>query len=113
MTLNYNNKKFKAISNSGTGEVGEHTTFHYYQKENVLWGTYAGENIRFGTITGLVESNGSLRFHYQHVNMENELMTGVCNSTPEIMDNGKIRLIENWEWTCKDKSKGNSIIEEC
>jgi hypothetical protein len=39
-------------------------------------------------------------------------MTGKCYSTPEIMDNGKIRLHEIWEWTSGDCSKGNSIIEE-
>jgi len=40
------------------------------------------------------------------------LMTGTCHSTPELLENGKIRLIENWQWTSGDKSKGNSVLEE-
>jgi hypothetical protein len=39
-------------------------------------------------------------------------MTGICISKPEILENGKIRLHEFWEWTSGDKSKGTSIIEE-
>jgi len=110
--MNYNNKKFKAVSNSPTGEVEDSTIFHYYQRDNILWGTYAGEQIQFGTITGIVDEKGNLSFAYQHVNQNNEIMTGTCESKPELLDNGKIRLFESWIWTCKDCSSGTSIIEE-
>ena len=111
--INYNNKTFKAISNSESGEVDENTTFHYYQKDNIVWGTYNGSNIKFGTLTGIVhDKNDSLHFAYQHVNNNNELMTGKCTSSPEVMPNGKLRLHEKWQWTCKDHSTGESIIEE-
>lgn len=39
-------------------------------------------------------------------------MTGTCNSRPELLKNGKIRLHEEWQWTSGDKSKGKSILEE-
>jgi hypothetical protein len=42
----------------------------------------------------------------------NELMTGMFISTPEILENGKIRLHEKWKWTSGDQSEGTSIIEE-
>ncbi|MEL7001820.1 MAG: n-acetylglutamate synthase [Bacteroidota bacterium] len=110
--INYNKRRFRAIANSPNGEVDGVTFFEYYQEGNVLWGTYRGANILFGTITGLVEANGDIEFSYQHVNIHNEIMTGVCNSTPEIMKDGRIRLHEKWQWTCKDKSNGESVIEE-
>ncbi len=49
---------------------------------------------------------------YHQVNTKGELMTGICFSSPEIMDNGKIRLYEKWEWTAGDKSSGVSILQE-
>jgi hypothetical protein len=49
---------------------------------------------------------------YHQINHNNELMTGLCKSKPEMLENGKIRLHETWEWTSGDKSKGQSIIEE-
>jgi hypothetical protein len=49
---------------------------------------------------------------YHQVNNKGELMTGTCQSIPEILPNGKIRLHERWEWTSGDKSLGTSVIEE-
>jgi hypothetical protein len=49
---------------------------------------------------------------YHQINDQDKLMTGICISTPEILENGKIRLHENWKWTSGDYSKGSSIIEE-
>jgi len=42
----------------------------------------------------LVDVAGKLDMRYQHVNNQNQLMTGICTSTPEILPNGKIRLHE-------------------
>ena len=60
----------------------------------------------------MVDSAGNIEMRYHQVNIKDELMTGICVSKPEILQNGKIRLHENWEWTSGDKSKGTSIIEE-
>ena len=110
--INYNNRKFKAISNSGTGEVGNDTIFHYYQMDKIIWGTYNGGDIKFGTITGIVHEDNTIEFSYQHVNSSFELMTGHCVSTPKQTATGKLQLHEKWQWTCKDESAGESLIEE-
>ncbi len=60
----------------------------------------------------MVDEKGNIDMRYHQVNTNHELMTGVCKSKPEILNNGKIRLHETCEWTSGDKSKGNSIIEE-
>jgi hypothetical protein len=39
-------------------------------------------------------------------------MTGKCFSKPEIIDDGRIRLHEKWQWTSGDFSQGESIVEE-
>lgn len=39
-------------------------------------------------------------------------MTGKCVSKPEVLENGKIRLYEKWQLTCKDFSAGESVVEE-
>lgn len=63
-------------------------------------------------LIGLVDSNGNIDMRYHQVNDKGEIMTGTCQSKPEILENGKIRLHENWKWTSGDLSEGNSIIEE-
>jgi hypothetical protein len=110
--MNYNNKKFRPVSNTENGETSNETIFHYKQEGNILTSTYSGGKIIKGHLIGLVDENGNIDMRYHQVNEKGELMTGICNSTPEIMENGKIRLHEKWQWTAGDNSKGNSILEE-
>ena len=110
--MNYNDKKFRPISNTENGETSNETLFHYKQVGNILTSEYAGGRIKHGHLIGLVDDAGTIEMRYHQVNDKNELMTGICLSTPEILKNGKIRLHERWEWTSGDKSKGTSIIEE-
>ena len=110
--FDYNNKKFKSLSNSGTGEVDAQTIFHYRQKGSEIWATYSGGSISTGTLVAKVNEKGALDMRYQHLNIEGAFKTGKCISTPERLENGKIRLYESWQWTCDDFSSGESIIEE-
>jgi len=110
--MNYNDKKFRPISTSENGETSNETLFHYKQTGNMLTAEYSGGKIKYGHLIGLVDELGNITMRYHQINDKDELMTGICFSTPEILENGKIRLHENWEWTSGDQSKGTSIIEE-
>jgi hypothetical protein len=110
--MNYNNKKFRPVSNTENGETSSETIFEYEQEGNILTSNYSGGKILKGHLIGLVDTHGNIDMRYHQVNSEGKLMTGICNSRPEIMKNGKIRLHETWQWTAGDNSKGNSILEE-
>lgn len=110
--MNYNNKRFRPVQNSDNRETSGETIFVYKQEGNILTSDYAGGQIKKGHLIGLVDEQGNIEMRYHQVNAKGELMTGVCFSTPEIMENGKIRLHEAWKWTSGDGSKGNSILEE-
>ncbi len=110
--MNYNNKKFRPISNSENGETTVETIFEYKQDGNILTSEYSGGQIIFGHLIGLVDAKGNIEMRYHQVNTNGELMTGVCFSKPEITANGKIRLHEEWKWTSGDKSSGKSTLEE-
>jgi hypothetical protein len=110
--MNYNNKIFRPISNIENGETSNETIFKYRQTGNILTSEYSGGKIISGHLIGLVDENGNIDMRYHQVNNAGEIMTGICKSIPEILENGKIRLHESWEWTSGDKSKGQSIIEE-
>lgn len=111
-TINYNNRKFRAVQNTENGETSAETVFHYQQEGNILTAEYGGGEIIKGHLIGLVDKAGNINMRYHQVNSAGELMTGICNSKPEILDNGKIRLHEIWEWTSGDRSTGESVIEE-
>lgn len=109
--IDLNNRKFRTQSNSDNGDVSSDTIFHYHQDENIIWAEYGGGQIIKGNLIGkLVESH--LEFSYHHINTDYEVMTGICKSYPEKTGNGKIRLKEYWQWSCKDKSSGESTLIE-
>jgi hypothetical protein len=110
--INYNDKIFRPVVNSENGETSNDTVFIYKQIGNILTSEYSGGKIINGHLIGLVDENGEIEMRYHQVNQKGELMTGICKSKPEILENGKIRLHETWQWTSGDKSKGQSIIQE-
>lgn len=108
----YDGKKFRSTSNSNNGQVSPSTTFHYHQKDNIVWAEYDGGSIVRGTLIAVVGADNSLNMRYQHVDVHGELMTGQCISTPEMLKDGRLRMHEKWQWTSGDRSHGESTIEE-
>ena len=111
MKINYHKKRFKAVTNSEGGEVDPYTIFHFSQEGDVLWAIYQGRKIKLGTITGVVREDGSLSFSYQHVNEEGAIRSGKCESTPQVLADGRLQLHEKWQWNETGES-GESVIEE-
>lgn len=110
MKINLHNKRFKSLSNSENGEVSSETIFHYRQKQNIIWATYEGGKVLFGTLSGRIDKS-ILEFSYQHQNSQGDFMAGNCMTKIEI-ENDKILLNEYWQWTTGDLSKGTSILKE-
>ncbi|MFN0174591.1 MAG: n-acetylglutamate synthase [Saprospiraceae bacterium] len=110
--MNYQNKKFRAVSNTSNGEVSGDTLFHYHQTGNIVTAKYGGGGIVHGHLIALVDEQGLLDMRYHHVNVQGELQTGICHSKPEVLSDGRIRLHETWQWTSGDGSKGSSVVEE-
>ena len=110
--ITYNNKKFKPVTNTENGDTSSETIFKYFQNGNILTSEYAGGKIIAGHLIGIVDELGNIDMRYHHINIEGEIMTGICKSIPEILPNGKIRLHEKWQWTSSDCSEGESILEE-
>lgn len=112
MPLNYDNRRFVSVSNSENGEVSAATVFEYHQDGALVWATYRGGSIIYGTLIAKVDEQDGLDMRYQHLNTAGELMTGRCHSTPEVLPDGRLRLHEQWQWTSGDGSAGTSVIEE-
>lgn len=110
--INYDGRRFVSVNNSENGEVSSQTVFEYRQEGVILTASYSGGDIIKGLMIGLVNDDGSIAFRYNHINRNNEIRGGSCNSTPEILSNGRIRLHEKWKWNDKEYSDGESIVEE-
>lgn len=112
MNLNLNNKKFVNAKNTSNGEVSHDTIFNYYQVGERIEATYSGGSITNGHLLGFMTSEKTFTMAYHHINEMNELRIGECNTEIEIQANGKIKLIEKWQWRNGDCSTGESILVE-
>lgn len=110
--MNYHNKKIRPVQNTENGETSAETLFHYKQEGTLLTSDYCGGRISKGHLIGIVDEASNIDMRYHQVNDQGELMTGTCQSKPEVLPNGKIRLHETWRWTSGSESKGSSVIEE-
>ena len=111
-SINYHQRRFRSVSNAANGEVSAETVFHYQQDGDLVWAKYRGGAIVFGTLIAKVDAQSCLDMRYQHLNVDGQLMTGRCHSTPEVLPDGRLRLHERWQWTCADSSAGTSVVEE-
>ncbi|MEM8559026.1 MAG: n-acetylglutamate synthase [Bacteroidota bacterium] len=110
--ISYDGRQFRAVSNAPNSEVSDATRFAYRQRGDVVWATYEGGGVRFGTLVASVDEDGCLDMRYAHVNTNGDLMTGTCRSTSEVLPDGRLRLHEHWQWTSGDGSAGTSVVEE-
>jgi hypothetical protein len=108
----YDNKVFAAASNSPNGEVSSSTRFRYRQSGAHVWAEYDGGSVARGHLIAVCDARGVLDMRYHHVNTAGELMTGRCTSTPVRLEDGRLRLLEKWQWTSGDLSEGESVLEE-
>ena len=112
MKINYNERHFRSVANSGAGDVDSDTRFHYRQEGDIVWATYQGGGAAFGTLTPVVLADGRLDMRYQQVSTAGTIKTGRCVSVPEVLPDGRLRLHESWRWTEGGDGSGESIVEE-
>jgi hypothetical protein len=108
----YDARIFRSVANSDGGDVDAATTFHYHQRDNIVWATYAGGSVVFGTLLAKVDASGNLDMRYQHVAVDGNFKSGRCHSRPETLPDGRLRLYERWQWTDGAEGYGESIVEE-
>jgi hypothetical protein len=112
MTIDYGGRVFRSVSNTAGGDVSGETRFHYHQDGAVVWATYAGGAVRFGTLIASVDAGGRLDMRYQHLASDGTFRSGCCLSRPEVLPDGRLRLHERWTWTDGAAGEGTSVIEE-
>jgi hypothetical protein len=109
--LNFDGKRFGSRHANGEGPVAE-----YRQRGDLLSAEFAGGQVRHGSLAGRVRSDGTLEFGYCMVlggnDGDDEVVCGRCLSTPEILDDGRILLHEQWERYGPHADLGTSYLEE-
>jgi hypothetical protein len=108
-SLIFEGRKFRLISDA-QGEVGTDTEFDFHDEGDYVWASYRGGTVRAGWLIGIV-SGASFKFRYVHLNLEGETSSGRSMDQIEVLDDGRMRLHENWAWESREGA-GRSVLEE-
>jgi hypothetical protein len=106
--IHYDGRRFSPI----TDAPGARPVAHYHQQDDLLWGEFAGGEVRRGTLVGTADPDGVLRFGYCMVLDSGMVLLGDCRSVPELLNDGRIRLTEYWQRYGTGAGSGISYLEE-
>jgi hypothetical protein len=105
--VNYDGRVFRP-----GGEDSGGTRARYHQDGDLVWGEFAGGHVRRGSLAGTCSPDGVIVFAYTMVLDNGEVISGRCRSTPHLLEDGRIRLSEDWERFAPRHETGVSYIEE-
>jgi hypothetical protein len=87
--IDYDGRTFRP---SGHHPDGDAPVASYRQSGDLVWAEFTGGGIRRGSLTGLRRPDNTLEFTYTMVLANGSVLAGHCESTPEALPDGRIRL---------------------
>ncbi|WP_066418713.1 hypothetical protein [Halorubrum aethiopicum] len=109
-SISLDGRTLAGVTNSDTGEVSEDTRFEFEQEGDRIYAHYTGGDIVDGHLVGTFDGR-ELDIRYSQINSENETASGHSVGTVELLDDGRVRIEDEWEWESQDGS-GESVLEE-
>lgn len=107
--IDYDGRRFRSTEH----EPGADAPIAWYrQSGDLLWADFAGGAVRRGSLSGRCAADGTLEFTYTMVMVDGAIIAGRCWSTPELLEDGRIRLHEKWERYGTHAAGGVSELEE-
>lgn len=111
MDYDYDGRSFRSGA-AETAAGGEVPTGHYHQAGDTVWAEFSGGAVVRGYLVGRSDAAGRLDLAYCQVLGDTTVVSGRCVSTPELLDDGRIRLREDWQRFTPAAAHGVSYIEE-
>jgi hypothetical protein len=108
--LRLGGRRMCAISTGAEGVVSSDTILNFEQIGNVVSARYRGGTIVDGYLIGLQDTS-NVRFRYVQVDVDGHLDSGVSTGTIERLNDGRLRLIEHFQWITRPGA-GTNIFEE-
>jgi hypothetical protein len=115
MNFHFHDKTFRVVRNEGpSAEVTTDTTFHFTQRAEggleIVEAQYSGGGVLWGRMLGVLEED-KMRHAYVQVNYKGEFSSGQSIDEISMLPNGKIQLVDRWEWKTRE-GQGVCIFEE-
>jgi len=98
------------VENDDAGEVDGETRFQFEQDGERLYARYAGGDVADGHLVGTFDGR-RWAIRYVQINTDGETATGHSVGVVEELDDGRVRVEDEWEWESRD-GHGETVLEE-
>lgn len=98
------------VDNTEDGEVSGDTRFEFEQDGERIYAHYSGGNIVDGHLVGTFDGS-EWEIRYSQINSNHETASGHSVGTVKLLDDGRVRIEDEWEWESQEGS-GESVLEE-
>lgn len=109
-SISLDGRTLAGVANSESGEVSTETRFEFSQDGNRISATYGGGGIVDGYLLGTFDGT-TWDIRYVQQNEDGDTATGHSVGTVSLLDDGRIRVEDDWEWESRPGS-GSSVLEE-
>jgi hypothetical protein len=111
--VSYDGRVFVSTGAAETaGADGSVPSGRYHQRGDLVWGELSGGAVRHGSLAGVCDADGVLRFAYCQVLRDGTVVAGDCVSRPERLPDGRLRLREEWTRHAPRRASGVSVVDE-
>ena len=108
--LSLDGRTLAGVSNADAGEVSGDTRFEFEQTGERIYARYSGGDVVDGHLVGTFDGR-TWDVRYTQPNADGETATGHSVGTVELLEDGRVRVDDEWEWESRDGS-GESVLEE-
>ena len=98
------------VANSEQGDVSGDTRFRFEQDEDRIYAHYSGGEIVDGHLVGTLDGT-HWEIRYVQLTDAGETATGHSVGEIELLEDGRVRVTDEWEWESKEGT-GESVLEE-
>lgn len=108
--ISLDGRTLAGVANDEEGEVSAETLFDFEQDGERIYASYSGGAIADGHLVGTFDGE-HWDVRYVQINEDGETATGHSVGDVELLDDGRIRVEDEWEWESKP-GEGESVHEE-
>ncbi len=111
ITPTLNRVKMVVIKTARNGVVNEDTLFEFSEEDNAISAVYSGGKIAKGFLVG-TRVLDNLSFSYCQLQTDGKLDNGSSHCYLKLNEEGKIQLVENFEWQSRPGENGINIFQQ-
>lgn len=102
--------RMRLTRSAATAVVSADTELVFEQTADVVWARYRGGRVVEGHLVGRL-TDDTLHFRYVQADSDGNLDAGVSDGRLEVLENGRYRLTESFQWTTRPET-GTNVFDE-